>query len=222
MRSCSSVSCATAMPRHGTPQPGRRARSSASAADDRALAQDRAAPAPVRSTTVDGVPGQLAAVDDDGARSRISAGTSSSRRGSGPPWRFALVAATAPTRATIRRAAPPELGHAHADRVRDAARSATRGVARDSASTSVNGPAERTRDADSSGIEARRRASTLAATSAIGWSARAALERRERTHGLLPIRAAREPVDGVGRDDDELARLDRRNRPVDRLIHTGG
>jgi hypothetical protein len=37
---------------------------------------------------------------------------------------------------------------------------------------------------------------------------RAALERRKRANGLLPVGATGEPVDGVGRDDDELPGLD--------------
>ena len=41
---------------------------------------------------------------------RSSAGTSSSRRGSAPPWRLALVAATAPTRASDRRPRPGSTG----------------------------------------------------------------------------------------------------------------
>src|SRR5918994_3609260 len=41
------------------------------------------------------------------------------------------------------------------------------------------------------------------------------LERGQRAHGVFAIRSTREPVHRVGRDDDELARLDRRNDLVD-------
>src|SRR5919106_123816 len=52
---------------------------------------------PVRSSTVDGVPGSSPPSTTAATASRISRGTSPSRRGSGSPWRFALVAATTPT-----------------------------------------------------------------------------------------------------------------------------
>src|SRR5262249_20759820 len=50
---------------------------------------------PVRSTTVEGVPGTSPASTTAAAAARISSGTSSRRRGSCPPGRFALVATTA-------------------------------------------------------------------------------------------------------------------------------
>ena len=59
----------------------------------------RPARAPVRSSTVDGVARQLARRRRPRRRRAqdLLRASSSSARGSGPPWRFALVAATAPT-----------------------------------------------------------------------------------------------------------------------------
>src|SRR5581483_8995958 len=58
----------------------------------------------VKSITVDGVPGSSPPSSVTAAFARSSSGTSSRRRGSGPPGRLALVAATAPTRARTRAA----------------------------------------------------------------------------------------------------------------------
>ena len=55
---------------------------------------------PVRSITVDGTPGSSPASTIAPQAARISSGMSSTRRGSGPPERFALVAATTPTART--------------------------------------------------------------------------------------------------------------------------
>ena len=56
--------------------------------------------APVRSSTVDGVPGSSPASTSALHAARICSGTSSRRRGSGPPCRFALVASTGPVAAS--------------------------------------------------------------------------------------------------------------------------
>src|SRR5206468_6295047 len=91
--------------RHRTRQASRASTSAAGIAPSRRIFGS----APVRSTTVDAIPGS-SPPSTRTACSRISSGISSSRRGSGPPWRFALVAATAPARVTIRRAEPRSSG----------------------------------------------------------------------------------------------------------------
>src|SRR5688572_1145205 len=55
---------------------------------------------PVKSITVEGTPGSSPASTTSATPFRISCGTSATVFGSRPPWRFALVAATAPTRSS--------------------------------------------------------------------------------------------------------------------------
>ena len=98
----------------------RAARSSASAAGTAPSRRTRGS-APVRSSTVEGVPGSSPPSTTAPAAARISAGTSSSVRVSGPPCRFALVATTAPTCCEHLGARPGQLRHAHADRLRGGA-----------------------------------------------------------------------------------------------------
>ena len=85
--------------------------------------------------------GQLAAVELRAAAARSSSGhLVRASAGPAPPGRFALVAATAPTRSSTPRAAAGELGHADADRLRASRPSASGTAAPGSAATSVYGP----------------------------------------------------------------------------------
>ena len=116
-RSCSSVSWATAIALLpvGTADATRRsgggpaARASASSAGT-APSRSTLGSGPVKSRTVDGVPGapRRRRMRRSAAPDRL--GTSSSRLGSGPPGRFALVATTAPTSATTARAGSGRTG----------------------------------------------------------------------------------------------------------------
>ena len=109
VRSCSSVSCATAMPGMVRLSPAVRA-ARGPRPRERRLREGSLGSRPGEVDHRRRRAGKLAAVDEDGLPRGSPRGTSSSRRGSGPPWRFALVAATAPTRVTIRRAAPRSSG----------------------------------------------------------------------------------------------------------------
>ena len=151
--------------RHGTHQASRLRTSAAGDAPSRRIRGS----GPVRSTTVEGVPGS-SPPSTRTASARISSGTSSSRRGSGAPWRFALVAATAPTRVTIRCEAPRSSRNADADRVRTRPGQASGkrccGVREDQRQR----PGQEARAATSSGSSgtSSSRISTCAARSAIG------------------------------------------------------
>ena len=159
---------------------------------------------PVRSTTVDGVPGKLARVEHGGDAVEDLVGTSatradrSRRAGSRSSPRRRRRA-----REGRRRAA--DVGDADADRVgaRRGAREPPRRIGDDERERPRHEP-----DAPAAPGSARRgrRRSTRRARSAARASGCLSAER---AHGVLSIRPAGEAVDRVGRDDDELARLDR-------------
>ena len=65
---------------------------------------------PLRSTTVDGVPGSSPASSTAPAACVSSAGISPTERGSAPPWRLALVDASTPQRSTTALASPDRTG----------------------------------------------------------------------------------------------------------------
>ena len=162
---------------------------------------------PVRSSTVDGVPGSSPTSRTAATPARISSGTSSTRRGSGPPCRFALVAATTPTRSRSCSRRAGELGNAHADRVRPRASQPGEPPRRIRERRACTG-LRRTRCAGSSGISSAQRLDARG-DERDRLLGRASLERRQRADGLLAIGPAREPVDGVRRDHDEPAGVDR-------------
>ena len=195
-------------------------RSSASAAGAAPSRRTRGS-GPVRSSTVDGVPGQLAAVDDRGRAPRgARSGTSSSVRGSGPPGRFALVAATAPTCVERRSRAGPVESGTRTPIVSGPSPVSQRKRRAGFGRTSVYGPGRSARAIAparprSSGTHSSS-TSTSAATSAVGCVAVAALERGRAAGRRLSVRRRGEPVDGVGREDHRLARAQRGDRRVDR------
>ena len=106
-----------ATPRPAQPALPRTARSAAEA--DTAPSRSTRGSSPVRSTTVDGMPGSSPPSTRTTCE-RISPGTSSTLRGFRPPWRFALVAATAPTASSTALAGARQVRNPHSDRVRTA------------------------------------------------------------------------------------------------------
>ncbi len=157
---------------------------------------------PVRSITVDGVPGRSPPSRAAPTPSRISVDTSERRLGSAAPCTFALVAAITPIPANTSAAGPVVTG------IRTPIVSGRAPVSHGSrrsgfGTTSVNGPAtnpcsgqlgDQLDERIDAGRDERDR-----------LTRRAPLEGGERAHGLLVVRSAREAVDGVRGDDHELA-----------------
>src|SRR4051812_15295514 len=122
---------------------------------------------PVRSTTVEGVPGSAPPSITAAAPSRISSGTSARRRGSGSPGRFALVATTAPSSCRTDWTAPVSSGTrtpsvVGVDPVTHGNRCAG------FATTTVSAPGNRRRACSGSSGKRATSRSTSAATSAVG------------------------------------------------------
>ena len=134
--------------------------------------------APVKSSTVDGVPGSGRASSSAAAAERSSAGTSSSVRGSASPDRFALVAASAPTCSNSSRATPPSSGIRIPIVLRLATRRASRSVRPDSARRACTAPAGAHRRSWPNG------------PAAPGCARRAARDRRRRARWAGTRRAA--------------------------------
>ena len=163
----------------------------------------------MRSITVDGMPGQLAAVDLAPQASRISAGHLVEPSRVGPA---VAVRARRGDGADLRRAPAPgavELRHADADRARLAPvsqRKRRAGFGR----TSVYGPG-RTARAIAAGAAAQlghalEEHVEVGASSADGCRLGAALQPVEARDRLLAVRRRAEPVHRVRRQDDRLAR----------------
>ena len=180
-------------------------------AGQRALAEHAAARRPVRSITVDGVPG-----------------SSRRRRPRRRPRRAPRERPRAAGRATGKVRARRDERAEGVQHLRPgpwtagtrtpiaSGRSALsqRSAAPGSAATSVTGPG-RSAYAAIRGArrELRQRASSSSSTeanrSAVGWIGVAALRRVERARRRLAVPVGGEPVDGVGRDDREPARAER-------------
>ena len=166
---------------------------------------------PVTSMTVDGVPGSSPPSRAAATPARICAGTSASRRGSGPPGRFALVATTAPSRSMISAVGPDENGHTHADRL-----GSTHGEPAEARGRV--GHHERERSWEQCARDSCRAAEKLGYAIEEHVDTRChecrrldlitPLEPVQPLRGLRAGHGRREAVDGVGRDDDELARLE--------------
>ena len=164
---------------------------------------------PVRSSTVDGVPGSSPPSSDGRDAARGSRRERRrARRGSGAAVQVrARRGDDADARRAARRPTPRKLGNADADRVGPrpvSQRKRARGIREDERVRARAGATAR-RVVASSGTRSRS-ASTLAATSAIGCSAERPLSAESARTGSSRSGRHAEPVDGVGRDDDELAR----------------
>ena len=191
----------------------RRARSASS--DGAAPSRSTRGSAPVKSITVDAVPGS----------SPPSSTTAAARSSLGHVLEPARVGARrAGSRSSRRRrrrcrAAPsrPRRGRGRARRSSPGSRRSARGSAeRGSRARACTGRAAVRARSSPHGraAPARTRAacSRSAATSAVGCSSVASLRAVERSHRGLGVRARREAVDGVGRHDGEPAGADRRGR----------
>ena len=176
---------------------------------------------PVTSMTVEGIPGSSPPSSAAATPARIAPGTSSSRHGSGPPGRFALVATTTPSRATIAAVGPERAGTrtpivsgrpAHSQRKRPA------GLG----TTSVNGPGNRARAIaagrpPSSGIQLEQHVDARGDDGG-GLDRLPPLEPVEVGGRLLVEGAADEAVDRVGRKNGELSVSERPGDALD-LAH---
>ncbi len=135
---------------------------------------------------------------------------SSKRLGSGPPGRFALVAATAPTRARTSRTSPSSRGTRTpivSGRSPVSQRKRRAGFGR----MSVYGPGSSARAIVSalprSSGTASKRTSTSAASSAVGFASGSPLQPEETANRSLVVGVGAKPVDGVRRQDDRLPAL---------------
>ena len=190
VRSCSNVSCATAiardaysaahacrsgsvrqraLERRGGTAPSRRTRGSA----------------PVQSSTVDGVPGSSPPSRQRGSRRGSRPGRPRASAAPGLPGRFALVAATAPTSPSTSAPRPRELRDAHADRARAPSPSASGSAVPGSAARACTGPA----GARSDGRSARSSGTQLEERVEV------AREQRDRLLGRAPLQPV-DPRDG--------------------------
>ena len=154
---------------------------------------------------------QLARVDDRGHALADLLGHVLERRGSGPPWRFALVARRRRP-ARPRRGRGRQVGHADADRVRPLAREPAEapGRVRENERVRPGRSARAQRRAAASSGRRRGRRPGQPASSAIGI-ALGPLSRVRARDRRPPVGVGAEPVDGVGRQDDGLAALERRD-----------
>ena len=178
---------------------------------------------PVRSITVDGVPGSSPPSTSAAAAARSCSGTSSSVRGSGPPGRFALVATSAPTWPSRSCAAPASAGMRTP--IVSGREPASQGKRRAGfGMIKVYGPGRSARTIRSSAPRNSGRHSSSSSrsrtTRAVGCCFDATLGEVEPADGGLGVRRGREPVDRVGRDDRQLAVPNRRDRVVD-VSHAG-
>ena len=209
LRSCSSVSCATAMPfLLGVRRMTRDCQTDGG--DDRGARRrqtplpraGRRGSAPVKSITVDGVPGSSPPSSIASAADADLLGHVLERARVGPAGRLALVAATAPTAASTSPPVAGELRHAHADRRPGSPRQPAEAARWVRKHEREGARQQRARDRAarprSSGTHSKSR-SRSAATSAVGLSVVAALQRGRRSHGASRVRVRREAVDGVGR-----------------------
>ena len=202
---CSNVSCATAIvaPCSGVMivcvRRRRGAHRASASARDAAPSRRTRGSAPVKSITVDGVPGSGPASISAAQPSRIRSGTSSSVAGLGPAG---LVRARRqrPRRPRRARAGPRRAGgDAHADRVGPSRRSASGSAAPGSASTSVYGP----------GSSAR---AIARAAAQLGHAARTARRGRREQRGRLRRAAALQRVEPLA-TAPRCARGGRARRP---------
>ena len=164
---------------------------------------------PVRSITVDGVPGSSPPSTNAAAAARSCSGTSSSVCGSGPPGRFALVATSAPARSSTSRAGPVSPGmRTPSVSGREPASQGKRrpGLGR----ISVYGPGRSARATRSGAPSSSGRHSRSSVEVADDEGGRllldASLGEVEAANGVLVVRRRRKPVDGVGRNDRQPAR----------------